>query len=421
MTPEVAKQIDGKSSDEIKKMIKSNEIEVPKDPKELEEFLLEASKKPEDRKSTTETQSEVSAPAAPAIPEEANSKASETSIADNVSDPWWKKEGYESEEELAESHKKLRNLNNQLRLNLDSLNSKEGMRGRQLKTLKEEREKLLKEVDELKKKVTPAVEKPVKPVKPLPKDFELGREDDAYLEALDKWQDDLAEYSDKMGAYVLAENEKKIAELKPVEVESVQDDIVDVKAAWDVMYDQDIPAFQKKYGLETSVSIRDISEANRRKDTAFIETVPKKDMERYIKISDLCEKEYDFTTGAPIPYHKVKKLEGCAFEYDLIGYGKPFNITKPVSLTAEEELKLREQREKQNNETVATVPANKNISDKDPVSGELTTEESKKRYKDLLTEFNVAIRSGNREVFKSSEKYNELVRIGHELKMPTLK
>jgi hypothetical protein len=430
MTPDVKEKIKGKTTEEITAMIKSKEIVPPTDDKGRDEFLLYASKKPEERDVSVNDDPTKPAPVAPV---EAADKGG--SIADDTSGKWWEKLGnYASAEEAVSSHTKVLDLNKQLQTTLDSINAKEGKRGRELKELKEERDRILGELKELKIKTTPVVTKPERPVRPNPKDFPDGRFDEKYLEAKDNYDLAFESYSENMITYERTENQKKIDELKTVVVkkDNIEEPVSESGGTWGKLYNEDIPAFQKKFGCETTVSVGLISENLNKKAglttkdpdeiaraSAFIDSVPKRDMELYVKIRSAVEKAYTFDNNGPVyPPRYAKGIEGAVLDHDMLGEGKAFNIVKPSSLTTEEELRLREKKKQENESSVSTIPGDK-LAGGDESNKELTTDEKRKRYKDLMTGYNVAIRNGMRARtdFEASAQFQEFKKLGVGLKL----
>jgi hypothetical protein len=435
MTNEVKEAVKGKTTEEIKAMIKNKEIVVPANEKDRDEFLLYASKKPEERDVSVSNDDPAKAvPVTPVPPaEDGHKDDKDGSIADDTSGKWWEELGHASAKEAIDSHKKIYALNQQLQTTLDNINAKEGKRGRELKELKEEKDRILKELDELKAKSTPVVKKPTKPVRPNPKDFDEGVLDPGYQEKRDEYTDAMEVYNEQLLAFERQENQKRIDELRTVipkkedtEGESTPDGAV---SAWKKLYDEDIPAFQKKFGVETTVPIGLISEnlnkqngittkdaAEMARGKAFIDSVPKRDMEIYAKVRTAVEMAYDFTSKGPVSKY-AKGMETAIIDHDMLGEGKAFNIVKPTSLTPEEEKALREKKNKENESTVSPIPGSKLANGDASASSTMTKEEKTKRYKDLMDAYKVACRNGTQAMkdFEASAPYAEFKKLGIDL------
>jgi regulator of replication initiation timing len=430
MTPEVKEKIKGKTTQEITQMIKTKEITLPSDEKERNEFLVYASKKPEERDPPTEKPAE-SKPVAPVAPVEGTGKDNKGSIADDTSgQKWFERLGYASAEEAETSHKKMFDLNKQLQANIDAINAREGRRGTELKNLKDENARIRKELDELKTKSTPVLTKPEKPKRPNPKDFDDGVLDQKYMEAREVFDIENDKYTDDLIAYERYENQKLIDSLRPKQAEVVVEPTEEV-SAWDRIFDTEIPEFQKRYGVETKASIRQISDNLNKaqgkttndpneiaRAQAFLDTVPSKDMENYKKIKELVMKTYDFKDSA-LPSKYAKGLEGAAVDHEMLGEGKPFNIVKPSSLTPDEEKRLREEQQRKNGSVVDAIPGHLNASGDGSPAVLNTPEEKVKRYRDLVAAFNTAMRLGynQKEEFKKTPEFAEMNKLAVDLKL----
>lgn len=428
MTDEVKEKIKDKSTDEIKMMIRNSEIEIPADKTGRDEFLHYASKTPEERKILDEPEGSDAKDSSKGESEVVTAEGE--GAGDDSQKQWFEKRGYATEEEADTAISNQRDLNIKLQSQIDQINAKGDQRGRELKKVKDRNKELVDEISELKEKVTP--EKPQKPVKPNSKDYEDGRLDEKYLEAMEQYDDEKDLYNEQLLEYERYENQKTIETLK-VEMapkESDVPDVVDKPAAsnWDKFYDQDVPAFQKEYGLETDVTVRVLSEngkkldskdpKERKKAEAFLATVSTRDKERYTKVREVMENTYTFGDKGPVfRYNKWKTaLEDC----ELVGPGKPIDHVEQSSLSADEEKRLREEQQKKNESTVEAIPGNK-LSGKDELSSSTKTKDEKeKRLKDLIADYNNAINMGVRaqKEFQNSPEFQEINNLMKELKMP---
>ena len=198
------------------------------------------------------------------------------------------------------------------------------------------------------------------------------------------------------------------------------------------LYDEDIPAFQEKFGCKTTISVRLISDnlnkangitTNDPKEIAqakvFVDAIPRNDLDIYKNIRQAVEKAYVFNDNGPIyPSKYAKGLEGAVIDHDMLGEGKAFNIVKPSSLTPEEEERLREEQRKKDESAIDPIPGHMQTNQDKLGSKELTQEEKIKRYRDLLASYNTAMRNGldARRAFEDSPEYAELGKFATEFK-----
>jgi hypothetical protein len=441
MAHEALQKIKDFSDKEITEKMRSGEIVPPKRGTQEREVFNRflAMKKEEREKFLSESQS----PAPPSPPKEGGEKKDEIPVTppappvvpvpptppEPPKKAWYEELGYENEDKAKESHKKILELNNQLQAIIDSLNSKEGKRGDQIKALTEERERLLKELGELRKSSQPVVEKPKRPKRPNPKEYENGMLDEKYVEAVEHYETEIEAYIEKSNEFLKESLKREISETLPkqtpqVIVEPQNDD----GALWDKLFDKDIPEFQKRYSLDTTVPIRRISDSfnvvdpkskatpqERAIAQAFLDSVPKKDIDAYHKVRQAVEIAYDFSSGVPIS--RYRSIEGALYDYELIGEGKAFNVVRPVQLSAEEERSARERARLKNEKDVSAIPAF-NLAGSDKKLSEYRTDDEKKaRLQELLKLYNSAMSEGTAATkrFEQSQEYQELNKMRAEV------
>lgn len=396
------------SKDEITAKVKSGEIVVPPKGEERDEFFKLASMSPEDREKEFQ----------PAEPAEED-KGGEGDAPPEKQ--WYEELGHDSAEKAVEAHTGLADLNNRLQATIDSLNTKEGKRGTQLKDLRAEVEKLRTERDELSKKANPPPTRPERPKRPNPKDFEEGRIDEKYFEAMDQYETKREEYDEAIEYYLSETTNRSIEEVKAALEKqpepAVDDDREDLSEPWKNFWDT-LDGFQKKYDLTTSIPARQISDNLIRMgkgDAAakqFIATVPKADMDKYAKVEKVALAAYaiDDTNG---PRLKYAKFDTVLTDHDFIGEGKLIDTVKQSKLTPEEEQALREEQQRKTDGSVNPPPADKLAQQDRQPGATATREEIKKKYNDLLTEYQIALNSGGHQqkAFEQSEKFTEMAEL----------
>ena len=445
MSKEDLKKIAGLSKEEVLAGMKAGEIMPPRKGKERQEFMDFVNKSKEDREKyladgvpptpTPEPPKgeEKKEPPAPPVPPEKKEEPGTPPVPPApVDDQWYKEFGYEGPQKAKEAHKQLIDLSAKLQENINKLNAEGGKRGQEMIRLKKENEALGKEISEIKVKLAPPkVEKPVKPKKPNPSDATMypdGRLDVKYMEDMDKYDTAMETYQEQAEAFnrqsILIEVEKKIPAPAPAPAAPVE--TASDGASWDKLFNQDIPEFQKRLNLVTSVPIRQINDninvVNAADSTpeqkasaqAFLNSVPPADHETYKKVKTAIETVYDFTSG--IPVSRYKTIEGGLFDNGLIGEGKLFNPVKPVQLSAAEESAARE-RAKQGQSGVPATPASAMAGGDKKISEYQTANEKQDRYMSLTRLYNTALNKGpsGKTAFEASPEYQEYLKLQREL------
>ena len=431
------------SQEEILEKMRKAEIEVPTKGEGRDEFLRFVAMSKEDRDKFL-TGDQANPPAGgedegSSASTESGSSAGQQGAGEAVkaepsgdgSTDWWKELGYESSEKAMEAHKNLLDLSTKQQATIDSINAREGKRGQELKQLKEEKELLSKELNELKVKVTPKVEKPVKPKRPDAKDYESGIYDEEYAKAMDDYNTAIDQYTEQLLEFERFERNKEIEKLKSELTPKITETFGSEEpqgqtTAWDKLFTEDIPAFQKRVNAVTTVPIKAISDnyaiLNTSKDTAakararaFLQSVPEADMKVYERVKTAVEVAYDFSSGEPKARYKT--IEGALVDNDLFGEGKLFHTVKPAPFTPAEEMQAKETQQKKNEQAVSSIPADR-LSNQDGLpTGNQTDEEKRKRLRDLNTKYNTAMNAGKaaQEQFEGSQEYQEWVKLRVEV------
>lgn len=431
------------SQEEILEKMRKAEIEVPTKGEGRDEFLRFIAMSKEDRDKFL-AGDQASPPAggegeASSASTESGSSAGQQGAGDtgnaepsgSGSTDWWKELGYESAEKAMEAHKNLLDLSTKQQATIDSINAREGKRGQELKQLREEKETLSKELNELKLKTTPKVEKPVKPKRPDPKEFESGVYDEEYIAAMEEYHTLNERYTDQLLEFERFERKQELEKLKSELTPKITETPVTEEpqgqtTAWDKLFNEDIPAFQKRFNVVTTVPIKAISDnyalLNTSKDIAakararaFLQSVPEADMKIYERVKTAIEVAYDFTSGEPKARYKT--IEGALVDNEMLGEGKLFHTVKPASLTPAEEKQVRETQQKKNEQAVSSIPAER-LSNQDGLpTGNQTDEEKRKRLRDLTTKYNTAMNAGKaaQEQFEGSTDYQEWIKLRVEV------
>ena len=424
------------TKEEALAQMKSGKLTPPKDRQERSDFLklLDMDKAKREEFLADVMPAPVVIPVAdlkgavqPSASPELKEKKEETPIPVEQKKEWWKELGYESETKALEAHKTLRELTEKQQTTLDGINAKEGKRGQELQRLLKENERLLAEMGKL--KPAPAkVEKPVRPKKPDPTKFENGAFDEKYTVELTKYEQAMDQYNDQFESWVHADAVAKAKSVMTELVPSASSQQPSNDAPWNSLFQNDIPEFQKRHNLVTTVPVKRISDSLIAADPdtksspqekalakAFLDSVPKTDMDNYYKVKQAVEIAYDFSSGVPIS--KYKTIEGALFDNDLIGDGKQFNVVKPVHLSAAEETAARERARQQTEQTATTVPASAMAGADPQLSKAQSPDEKKKRYRDLLSQYNLALIAGKEASSKweKTEAFKEMVTLRKEL------
>ncbi|MBE3122197.1 MAG: hypothetical protein IMZ53_08215 [Thermoplasmata archaeon] len=341
-------------------------------------------------------------------------------------EPWWKAMGYGDETKAQEAHKSLLDLTSRLQGTVDKLNAKEGKSGNDMKRLAEERDKLSKELGELKKTSAPKIDKPEKPVRPKSGDYENGMLDMKYIEAKEKYDSDMDVYLEKNSEFIRESTKREILESLPKPVVTETQTVVD-NEPWNKFFNVDVPEFQKKFNLITTVPVRNISDAynvvaddkastqDKTTAQAFLKSVPENDLKAYANIKTAVEIAFEFNSG--IPQSRYKTIEGALFDNGLIGEGKQFNIVKPVQLSAEAERAARELARQKNDQTVSAISASETAGADKKLSEHQTVDEKKKRYKDILTMYNNALNTSSDagKQFEKTPEWQEYLTLRKEI------
>lgn len=430
MAKEALVQVKDLTKEELRDKIRSGEVTPPKKGPERDEFFkfIDMSK---EQRETYLTGTEP--PKSPEEPPKEPQKEDPPKPAESLKEPWWKEMGYEDDEKAKEAHKNLLDLTTRLQTTVDKLNASEGRRGNELKRLSEERAALEKEIEELRKSSAPKIEKPTKPVRPKVADYENGALDEKYIADKEKYDEDMEVYLEKNAEYIRAETKREILETVPKPQKVVEAPKTD-ETAWNKFFDKDIPEFQKRFNLVTTVPVRQISDSyniadpnskatpqERATAQAFLKSVPKADLDVYAKVKTAVEVAYDFDSGTP--QSRYKSIEGALFDNGLIGEGKPFNVVKPVQLSEEEERSAREQARQKNDKVESTIPSSSLAGGDPKLSDSQNPEEEKRKYKDLLGLYNVALNSGKdaQTRFEQSQEYAEMLTLRKKIfgKLPS--
>jgi hypothetical protein len=429
MSKEDKEKIGSLTQQEVTEKIKKGEIVLPP-ASDRGEFFTFVAKTPEERaKEISGETGQPGTPAAPAASETEVSKGGEGSTAQppassSGEDPWWKKElGYDSEEKLKETHKSLLETPQRLQSQIDQLNASGGKKGQELKQHKEQIAKLESELAGLRKK--PEIKKPELPKVPRPSDYEDGLLDERYVSDLEKYNDAMASYTEELLRYSSHVTEQKL--------ETVEEKIRNIPKSdpsglteMDKLFNNDIPDFQKRFGLETTVSVRyinDLVAKSQSKDPAevarankLISELPPSDVANYNKIQQAMAVAYDgLNEGAP--RLRYRSIESALFDNDMLGDGKTFNKVKQTQLSPEQEKEMIEKKRKENEQHVSAIPASSaSSSDTLPASGQ-TIDEKKKRLKDLLDVYNIALNRGSiaKNTFEKSPEFEEMQRLRKEI------
>ena len=434
LTNEVKTSIKGLKKDEILTKMRSGEIVPPPKGPDREEFLKLAAMTPEERDNAFEAAPAGELPpAAPTTPDNNGdtSKGDQGSIP-AVTKKWWEEDGYESEEKGLENLKELRRVNAALQSSLDQLNAKEGKRGQELKTLREQVNSLAKEREELVKKTQPKIEEPTRPKKPNPNDYVDGKLDDGYQNDLEKYLDEMATYTEAVVDFKI---DKKVSEVNST-VSTIKDDFEQRITATanqntvdpiEKVFKDDIPTFQKKFGLEMSVDAWTVNQmvlnlsspdiGVKARAQQFVDTFPPADKAKWAKITKAVNAAYDFSTGQPVA--RYNKIETALYDQGLLG--SEFNIITPSKLSPGEEKAMMDKKKTEIDGSVSVPPA-ANAANRDiPASGSMSQEEEVKRYKDLLIRYNATLNKSSQKQFEASPEYEELKRLRMKLtgKLPS--
>jgi len=341
-------------------------------------------------------------------------------------DPWFKELGHESEEKAKEAYRNLLVVSSNLQDQINNLNAKEGKRGQELRRLKEENDALLKKLGA----AAPSAElkRPVRPKRPNPAEFENGSFDEKYIEAVNKFDSDLTVYEEQLESYQQETVSRTVAErLKQVAPSPTEPD------KWEKMFNVDIPTFQKKYKLETTVPVRQISDnysiispsnttatpQEKAIAKAFIEGLPQTDLDNYLMVRAAVEKVYDFTSGMPESAYRT--IEGGLADIGMLDQYIPRTqpqpqSPKPVPLSkAEEEEARRSEREK-NGSSATPIPGSGLASGDSQITKPQGVDEQKEEYRSLLSEYNRALQSPKtRLAFEQTDKFRRLVKLKTDL------
>jgi len=427
MAKEALTKIKDLSKEDVVAKMRSGELVPPKKGPERDEFFRFINMKKEERENYVSegTPAIPENKDEPAKPEPTPAKKSEEKSPESAK-PWYAELGYEDETKAREAHKNLLDLTSKLQNTVDKLNADGGKRGNELKRLLEEKDRLTKELETFKKTTAPApTVKPQKPKRPNPKEFENGAFDENYVDLLAKYEADMDLYLEKNTEWIQESTKRAVLESLPKATEVTPQPTT---SAWEKFFDQDIPEFQKRFNLATTVPVRRISDsyntvapeskANPQEKLAaqqFLASVPKSDLDVYAKVKNAVEVAYDFSDG--VPQSRYKTIEGALFDNGLIGEGKPFNTVKPVQLSAEDERSAREKAQHKNNQTETTIPASQMAGGDKKISDYQSPDEKKKRYRDLLTMYNNALNESGEagKRFEKTEEWKEYLTLRSEL------
>jgi hypothetical protein len=437
MAKEALEAIKNLTKEELLTKMKTEENFVPRDKAERQEFIEFINKTPEDREKylagIQDPKPESKEPKGePADPKPVVQPVPESSKVDLPPPPadLLKELGYEDTQKAIEAHRTLLSLNERLQKTVDSLNAREGKRGSELKVLKEREAALLAEIETFKKANPEAGAKgPERPKRPNPKDFPDGRFDEKYADELDKYELAMETYESEKDAFIrrqAVEEAKKV--LTPPQAVTAEPFDASSQTLWDGFYNQDIPDFQKRMSLETTVPIRRISDNyNTIHDTrstadqravaeAFVASLPATDRENYKKVKTAVETAYNFSTGVPVP--KYRKIETALEDYDLVGEGKLFNSVKPTRLSAAEENAAREAARLKSEAAASAPPASSSAAGDKNLSSTHGPEQKQDRLKELLTAYNKVVTKGNQSQiakFEQSPEFKEYLTLRQEL------
>ncbi len=428
MSKEDKEKIGSLSQQEITEKLKKGEIALPP-VSDRNEFFTFVAKSPEER--AKEINGEAGQSGLPATPAESGTDegkggegATTLPTTSSGEDPWWKKEfGYDSEEKVKETHKRLLETTSRLQQQIDQLNAKGGKTGQELKQLKEEKARLESELAGFRKK--PEIKKPELPKVPRPSDYEDGLLDEKYASDLEKYNNDMATYTENLLQYSSHVTEQKIETVEE-KIRNIPKSEPSGPTGFDKMFDKEIPDFQKRFGLETTVSIRymnDLVVKSQSKDPVeaarakqLMSSLTPNDVSAYNKVAQAIAVAYEGLDEGN-PRLKYRTIEGALFDNDLIGDGKTFNKVKQSQLTPEQEKELIEKKRKENEQHVSAIPASSSTSqDVPPASGQ-TLEEKKMRYKTLVDTYNLALNRGKiaKDSFEKTPEYQEYLKLRTEI------
>jgi hypothetical protein len=432
MSKEDKEKIGSLSQQEITEKIKKGELALPPQ-SDRSEFFTFVAKSPEERaKEISGETGQSGAPAAPAASSDSGKGGEGSTVqppASSDEDPWWKKElGYDSEEKLKETHKSLLETTQRLQTQIDQLNATGGKKGQELKQHKEHIAKLESELAGLRKK--PEITEPVRPKKPRVADYEDGALDEKYIKDTEAWDDAMIEYESKRKLF---DDHKQTVTIEGFEekIRSTQKSEPSGVGAMDTFFNVDVPDFQKRFGLETTVSVRymnDLVMKSQSKDPAevakankLISELPPSDVQRYNLVNQAMAVAYEGLQEGT-PKLKYRTIESALFDNDMLGDGKAFNKIKQSQLSPEDEKAMFEKKRKENEQSVGALPAAGATSrDVPPASGQ-TIDEKKKRLKDLVDVYNLALNRGTiaKNQFEKTPEYEEYKKLRAEI-MPLIK
>ncbi len=426
LTKEVKEQIKDMTKDQLLEGMRTGKLNIPKE--DRSEFFQFAAKTPEER--AAEIQSGTATiPEVPAVePGKDNQGGQAAQIPAQPAggtpsgDPWAEL-GYKSPTEVIEAHKSLLKQVASLSATIDGLNAKGGKTGQELKRLKEEREELLKKINAS----TPSLEsqKPQKPVRPRPEQFEDGILDEEYQSALIEYESKAEKYFEDLVEFNSRKNKEEVTAAIELKFKEAAPAIVD-DDGFGELFNNEIPKFQERFNLVTVNSIKEISDAynaasgsdpvRKARAEVFLSKVPPADKQKYELVKQAVENAYDFSSGKAVK--KYKSIEGALFDAGLLGENSPYKpVIKQAALTPEEERAAIEKRVNQNNSGVSAIPASHIPSGDPSITSAMTRDEKLNRYKELLTEYNVAIntKNGGKEAFEKTEKFSEWLNLRKEL------
>lgn len=332
--------------------------------------------------------------------------------------------GYESENEAAEALRNLRNVVNKQKTTIDNLNANSGKMGRELKELREKYSNHNlqdKKQDNGEKNIA----KPVRPKRPDPTKFDDGTYDEKYVEAFKKYESELDKYEEDLLAYNANQKPEWYKDLATkvddvsnfVSTNVQQEQAKKINSAWSKMFDEEIPAMQETYGLKTSISIKDLSDAfkvlsdpkrsvaDKQEINEYLKTVPKTDIENYKKVQVLVSKRYRFDNG--VPEQNYRTWDGVISDHGLQKEYTRVGVPGESGLTPEEKAQL-EQQQKLKNEQIATVPKSSgNASQDGKMYGDVSIEDQKNEFLQLRNEYDIACKHGvNSKVgFEKGQKF----------------
>jgi hypothetical protein len=256
-------------------------------------------------------------------------------------EPWYRKEGYESEEEYREAVVKLRELAEKKQSQIDQFNAERGKAGEKNK---EQIAQLEKARDEYKRKAEEAaknsskgtVDVPEEPIPPVPEDGDYGSAE--FLQRYKSYQQDLKAYNTKRREYdskvytKLSETEKTLADLKgktsliesdhKTEKEKNAQEVI--KKSWGNTMSEVAKLQEFDPALKMSKSFEEVNRViqNRGYEEAA-KLYPKKDIENFDRICDIV-KEYHHVQEGKIDYSRPARHRSIkAAYYNLLdGEGK---------------------------------------------------------------------------------------------------